>query len=149
MTRLASRTKVKKDEYVKTKTQITKCQAIEWTDINVGLVKDLCDQRYIQHVNMTQHTLRYVCQDWLQSERELIRERGLWGPIKVCETFTMNGVQFDQQFNTFFLICSVIHWINGHSIQQKDRIGCERRQCVMIYSTRNTSIVRNWRILKM
>lgn len=83
LTRLASRTKVKKDEYVKAKSQITKIQAIEWTDINVGLVKDLCDQRYVQHVNMTQHTLRYVCQDWLQSERELIRERGLWGPIKV------------------------------------------------------------------
>lgn len=83
LTRLASRTKVKKEEYVKTKTQITKTQAIEWTDINVNLVKDLCDQRYVQHVNMTQHTLRYVCQDWLQSERELIRERGLWGPIKV------------------------------------------------------------------
>lgn len=86
LTRLASRSKVKKDEYVKAKTQITKSQAIEWTDINVGLVKDLCDQRYIQHVNMTQHTLRYVCQDWLQSERELIRERGLWGPIKVGVT---------------------------------------------------------------
>lgn len=85
LTRLASRTKVKKDEYVKTKSQIVKSQAIEWTDINLGLVKDLCDQRYVQNENMTQHTLRYVCQDWLQSERELIRERGLWGPIKVSK----------------------------------------------------------------
>lgn len=83
LTRLASRSKVKKDEYTKIKSQILKSQAIEWTNINVGLVKDLCDQRYIQHINMTQHTLRYVCQDWLQSERELIRERGLWGPVKV------------------------------------------------------------------
>lgn len=86
LTRLASRTKVKKDEYTKTKSTIGRKQAFEWTNLNVGLVKDLCDQRYIQHVNMTQHTLRYVCQDWLQSERELIRERGLWGPVKVsCE----------------------------------------------------------------
>lgn len=83
LTRLASRTKVKKDEYVKTKSHISKNQAFEWTRVNVGLVRDLCDQRYIQHINMTQHTLRYVCQDWLQSERELIRERGLWGPVKV------------------------------------------------------------------
>lgn len=83
LTRLASRTKVKKDEYTRTKSQIVKQQAFEWTNINVGLVKDLCDQRYVQHINMTQHTLRYVCQDWLQSERELIRERGLWGPVKV------------------------------------------------------------------
>lgn len=83
LTRLASRSKVKRDEHAKAKSQIVKSQAIEWTNINVGLVKDLCDQRYVQHVNMTQHTLRYVCQDWLQSERELIRERGLWGPVKV------------------------------------------------------------------
>lgn len=83
LTRLASRSKVKRDEHTKTKSQIIKSQAIEWTSINVGLVKDLCEQRYVQHVNMTQHTLRYVCQDWLQSERELIRERGLWGPVKV------------------------------------------------------------------
>lgn len=83
LTRLASRSKVKKDEQTKMRTTIEKNQAIEWTNIHVNLVKDLCDQRYIQHVNMTQHTLRYVCQDWLQSERELIRERGLWGPVKV------------------------------------------------------------------
>lgn len=83
LTRLASRTKVKKDEYVRTRSQITQDKAFEWTNINVGLVKDLWDQRLVQHTNMTQHTLRYVCQDWLQSERELIRERGLWGPVKV------------------------------------------------------------------
>ena len=29
---------------------------------------------------MLQHTLRYVHQDWLLSETELTRERGLWGP---------------------------------------------------------------------
>lgn len=29
---------------------------------------------------MLQHTQRYVYQDWVQSETELTRERGLWGP---------------------------------------------------------------------
>lgn len=29
---------------------------------------------------MLQHTQRYVHQDWIQSETELTRERGLWGP---------------------------------------------------------------------
>lgn len=82
LTRLASRTKVKKEEYVRTRSQIAENKAIEWTNINVGLVKDLWEQRLIQRTNMTQHTLRYVCQDWLQSERELIRERGLWGPVQ-------------------------------------------------------------------
>lgn len=83
LTRLASRTKVKKEEYVRTRSQITETNALAWTNINVGLVKDLWEQRLIQHTNMTQHTMRYVCQDWLESERELIRERGLWGPVKV------------------------------------------------------------------
>lgn len=87
LTRLASRSKVKKEEQAKSKSQLSKTQAFEWTNIHVGLVKDLCDQRSIQHVNMTQHTMRYVCQDWLQSERELIRERGLWGPVKVRNSF--------------------------------------------------------------
>lgn len=82
LTRLASRTKVKKEEYVRTRSQIAENKAIEWTNINVGLVKDLWEQRLVQRANMTQHTLRYVCQDWLQSERELIRERGLWGPVQ-------------------------------------------------------------------
>lgn len=90
LTRLASRSKVKKDDYTKAKSTIRKKQAFEWTNLNVGLVKDLCDQRYIQHNNMTQHTQRYVCQDWLQSERELIRERGLWGPVKVKECYQIN-----------------------------------------------------------
>lgn len=83
LTRLASRTKVKKDEFTKTKSRIMKRKAFQWTGVNVGLVKDLWEMRCIQNMQMTQHTHRYVCQDWLQSERELIRERGLWGPVKV------------------------------------------------------------------
>lgn len=83
LTRLASRTKVKKEEYVRTRSQIAESKALEWTNINVNLVKELWEQRLVQRANMTQHTLRYVCQDWIQSERELIRERGLWGPVEV------------------------------------------------------------------
>lgn len=85
LTRLASRTKVKKDEFIKTKSRIMKRKAFQWTGVNVGLVKDLWEMRCIQNTQMTQHTHRYVCQDWLQSERELIRERGLWGPVKVSK----------------------------------------------------------------
>lgn len=38
--------------------------------------------RCSQHIHMTQHTQRYVHQEWLQSENELTRERGLWGAVK-------------------------------------------------------------------
>lgn len=85
LTRLASRTKVKKDEFAKSRTRVTKPKAFQWTAVNVGLVKELWDMKCIQHIQVTQHTNRYVCQDWLQSEKELIRERGLWGPVKVYQ----------------------------------------------------------------
>lgn len=83
LTRLASRTKVKKDDFAKSKTRVIKTKAFQWTGVNVALVKDLWDLKCIQQIQVTQHTHRYVCQDWLQSEKELIRERGLWGPVKV------------------------------------------------------------------
>ncbi|XP_055711660.1 WD repeat and FYVE domain-containing protein 3 [Phlebotomus papatasi] len=82
LTRLASRTKVKKEDYVRTKSQLTKSKAYQWTAINVGLVRDLWDIRYAQHNQMMQHIRRYVYQEWIQSETELTRERGLWGPVK-------------------------------------------------------------------
>lgn len=36
------------------------------------------------HQNTTQHMQRYVYQEWLQTENELTRERGLWGPLEPC-----------------------------------------------------------------
>jgi WD repeat and FYVE domain-containing protein 3 len=83
LTRLASRTKVKKDDTAKTKTKIMKHKAMEWTTVHMGLVKELWEMRCAQHQHMTQHTQRYVHQDWMQSETELTRERGLWGPVRV------------------------------------------------------------------
>lgn len=41
--------------------------------------------KHNQHVNTTQHTQRYVHQEWLQTETELTRERGLWGPPEPCD----------------------------------------------------------------
>ncbi|XP_037812431.1 WD repeat and FYVE domain-containing protein 3 isoform X2 [Lucilia sericata] len=80
LTRLASRTKVKKDELVRTKSNMRKEHAFECTGIHVQLIKDLWELRCKQYLQMLQHTQRYVHQDWLQSETELTRERGLWGP---------------------------------------------------------------------
>lgn len=36
--------------------------------------------RRAQHVHTNSHTQRYVHQEWQQTEIELTRERGLWGP---------------------------------------------------------------------
>lgn len=82
LTRLASRTKVKKDDFSKSKQRLNKNKIFQWTSINVKLVHDLWEMRCVQNVHMNQYTQRYVHQEWLQSENELTRERGLWGPVK-------------------------------------------------------------------
>ncbi|BFF93489.1 WD repeat and FYVE domain-containing protein 3 [Drosophila madeirensis] len=84
LTRLASRTKVKKDELVRTKSNMSREAAYESTGIHVQLIKDLLELRTKQYQQMLQHTQRYVYQDWVHSETELTRERGLWGPAGTC-----------------------------------------------------------------
>uniref|UniRef100_A0A182NVL5 WD repeat and FYVE domain-containing protein 3 n=1 Tax=Anopheles dirus TaxID=7168 RepID=A0A182NVL5_9DIPT len=90
LTRLTSRTKLKKE--------ITKRhgQRIEEFNVDVirqsvsaklNLVQDFWHLRTTQHGNSYMHTKRYVYQDWLQVEAELIRERAIWGP-ECCADFT-------------------------------------------------------------
>ncbi|CAH1111054.1 unnamed protein product [Psylliodes chrysocephalus] len=80
LTRLASRTKVKKDETIKVTIRMGKKQAFQWTSTHINLLKGLMEMRRQQHQNTSQHTQRYVHQEWLQTENDLTRERGLWGP---------------------------------------------------------------------
>ncbi|XP_056639814.1 WD repeat and FYVE domain-containing protein 3 isoform X1 [Diorhabda sublineata] len=80
LTRLASRTKVKKEETIKVAVRIGKKQAFNWTCAHINLLKELMEMRRQQHQNTSQHTQRYVHQEWLQTENDLTRERGLWGP---------------------------------------------------------------------
>ncbi|CAH0558995.1 unnamed protein product [Brassicogethes aeneus] len=84
LTRLASRTKVRKDDTMRPKIRIGKKQALTWMITHVNILKELVDMRRQQHLNTTQHTQRYVHQEWLQTENELTRERGLWGPPLPC-----------------------------------------------------------------
>jgi hypothetical protein len=48
------------------------------------ILREFVEMRRQQHQNTTQHTQRYVHQEWLQTENELTRERGLWGPPEPC-----------------------------------------------------------------
>ena len=95
LTRLASRTKVKKDEMSKTKTRVSKDSALEWINLHISLVKDLWEMRCAQYNHMSQHTQRYVLQDWIQSEGELTRERGLWGPVRgsILDKWTLDSTE--------------------------------------------------------
>ncbi|XP_050299394.1 WD repeat and FYVE domain-containing protein 3 [Anthonomus grandis grandis] len=82
--RLASRTKVRKEETLRTRALISKKQGLNWLISQVGVISELVEMRRQQHLNTTQHTQRYVHQEWLQTENELTRERGLWGPMEPC-----------------------------------------------------------------
>lgn len=84
LTRLASRTKVRKDDTMRVKVRMSKKQASIWMINHVNLLKEYIEMRRQQHQNTTQHTQRYVHQEWLQTENELTRERGLWGPPEPC-----------------------------------------------------------------
>ncbi|XP_035909234.1 WD repeat and FYVE domain-containing protein 3 isoform X2 [Anopheles stephensi] len=90
LTRLTSRTKLKKE--------VCKRQGIFNEELSVEsnkqllngkitLVKEFWNFCSTQQGNSYMHNKRYVHQDWLQVESELIRERGIWGP-ECCAEYT-------------------------------------------------------------
>lgn len=80
LTRLASRTKVKKEETMKIKHQLSITDVEAYTLTHVALVRELVDLQSKQYALSQQHMQRDVLEDWYQTETELTRERGLWGP---------------------------------------------------------------------
>jgi hypothetical protein len=85
LTRLASRTKVKKEETIRMRySSLPQCEVAAWTIGHVALVKDLVEVRAKQHLQAQVYMQRYVLEEWLQTETELTRERGLWGPTVPC-----------------------------------------------------------------
>nr|CAD7577574.1 unnamed protein product [Timema californicum] len=85
LTRLASRTKVKKEETIRVRySSLSHYEVADWTLNHVALVKELVEVRTKQHQMNQAHMQRYVFEEWLQTETELTRERGLWGPVTPC-----------------------------------------------------------------
>nr|CAD7454369.1 unnamed protein product [Timema tahoe] len=85
LTRLASRTKVKKEETIRVRySSLSHYEVADWTLNHVALVKELVEVRTKQHQQNQAHMQRYVFEEWLQTETELTRERGLWGPVTPC-----------------------------------------------------------------
>ena len=52
-----------------------------WTLDHVLLVKDLVLLHHRQYLHNQEHMDRYCREEWTQMEHQLLRERGLWGPI--------------------------------------------------------------------
>nr|XP_018916724.1 PREDICTED: WD repeat and FYVE domain-containing protein 3 [Bemisia tabaci] len=81
LTRLASRTKVKRDETVKIRySHLTQADMSSWTLSRIALIRDLVALKAIQRSQNQLYMQKYVLEEWLQIEVELTRERGLWGP---------------------------------------------------------------------
>lgn len=80
LTRLASRTKSKKEEPAKTKCMLSGTEIQSCAEQHIGLVKALVDLRRRDISQHMIHMQRIVYEEWLETETELTRERGLWGP---------------------------------------------------------------------
>jgi hypothetical protein len=57
-------------------------------------VKDLVEVRAKQHQQAQVYMQRYVLEEWLQTETELTRERGLWGPTVPCRYVDLSMITF-------------------------------------------------------
>jgi len=52
---------------------------------HVAIVRDVVEQHYRNRWQTDAHLLKYVEEEWLQTEARLTQERGLWGPEKESE----------------------------------------------------------------
>lgn len=81
LTRLASRSKVKREETVKVRNSALSLGEVAlWTLNHVTLVRELVEMRTRQHQLAQHHLQGYVLEEWLEAEHQLTRERGIWGP---------------------------------------------------------------------
>uniref|UniRef100_A0A8D8WKM9 WD repeat and FYVE domain-containing protein 3 n=1 Tax=Cacopsylla melanoneura TaxID=428564 RepID=A0A8D8WKM9_9HEMI len=81
LTRLASRSKVKKEDAIKIRnSRLTGPEMKKWTLLQVGNVTELVQMQVKQRAQGYAFMQRYVLEEWLQIETELTRERGVWGP---------------------------------------------------------------------
>jgi len=62
LTRLASRTKVRKEESVRVRLRLHQNTVAQWTEQHVALVRELAAVRRLQHQQTNLHTQRYVYQ---------------------------------------------------------------------------------------
>jgi len=62
LTRLASRTKVRKEESVRVRLRLHQNTVAQWTEQHVALVRELAAVKRLQHQQTNLHTQRYVYQ---------------------------------------------------------------------------------------
>ncbi|KAK7077189.1 WD repeat and FYVE domain-containing protein 3 [Halocaridina rubra] len=83
LTRLASRTKNRREDSIavrKVNMSMTDVQTATFTHISI--IGDLVDLQYRQYLQKQKHMSCYLLESWERCERELTRQRGLWGPLR-------------------------------------------------------------------
>ncbi|XP_069124433.1 WD repeat and FYVE domain-containing protein 3-like isoform X2 [Argopecten irradians] len=81
MLRLATR-KPKKELPLKSSpsSNVHMTDYISWTLTHMAIVKDLSELQFQQYIHGQEHMAKYLAEEWAQTEGELLREKGLWGP---------------------------------------------------------------------
>ncbi|CAH0406921.1 unnamed protein product [Chilo suppressalis] len=82
LTRLASRTKVKKEDSAKQRPHLPRDHALAYIQDHVQLVRSAWCGQLRTSAQTAEHTTRYVRAEWASAWRELTRERALWGPAR-------------------------------------------------------------------
>ncbi|XP_077999760.1 WD repeat and FYVE domain-containing protein 3-like [Glandiceps talaboti] len=80
--RLTRAGRSKKDQPATKHSLSTIQEANMWMFTHTGIVRDLVDLQFKQYLQSQQYMQRYIYEEWRQTETELTRERGLWGPAK-------------------------------------------------------------------
>eukprot|EP00094_Tigriopus_californicus_P005213 TCALIF_05026-PB protein Name:"Similar to WDFY3 WD repeat and FYVE domain-containing protein 3 (Homo sapiens)" AED:0.04 eAED:0.04 QI:7/0.93/0.68/1/1/1/16/134/3650 len=76
-----SNNKPKKEEPTKVEySNLPKAIVDQATLSHIIIVRDVVEQHYKNRLQTGQHMLKYVEEEWLQTEATLTQERGLWGP---------------------------------------------------------------------
>ncbi|KAF2366372.1 protein of unknown function DUF4704 [Trinorchestia longiramus] len=84
LSRLASRTKSRREDSVvtrKTPVNLSPVEVQRQTAVHTALVKELVAVQHCQQIQKQEDLSRYWWGVWEKEERELTRERGLWGPL--------------------------------------------------------------------
>ncbi|XP_076043582.1 WD repeat and FYVE domain containing 3 bchs isoform X2 [Oratosquilla oratoria] len=83
LTRLASRSKSRREDSIATrKVNLPMADVQMATFTHISIIKDLVDLQHKQHIQKQLHIQNYMWEEWQRQERELLRERGVWGPLK-------------------------------------------------------------------
>lgn len=70
LTRLASRTKVRKEESVRVRLRLHQNTVAQWTEQHIVLVRELATAKRLQYIQTNQHTQRYVYQVRMSIEKK-------------------------------------------------------------------------------